>query len=169
MSLPALWKIESEVALRAAEVQQMLDNGEEPSDEQLASLAHVVAMGKAKADALGFFVLGLMADAESCENLARRQKERADRMLRTRKRLDAYVLSVLEEHGHEKVVGVHFTLRAQRSPLHVEVTDEQAIPEDLMRRPPPYPDKGAIQQRINAGQDVPGARLVRGKHLRIDQ
>lgn len=169
MSLPALWKLEAEVAERAAEVQAVLDAGDEPTDEQLEALARVVALGRAKSDALGMFMVQLMADAEQCANLAARQRARSDRLVKLRKRLDDYVLRIMDQHEMKQLRGVHCTLRMQANPQSVNITNEDELPKSMFRQPPPYPDKAAIKAALERGDEVPGAQMVRGRHLRIDQ
>jgi Siphovirus Gp157 len=46
-------------------------------------------------------------------------------------------------------------------PSRVDIEDEQAIPAELLRQPPPpAPDKVAIGKLLRAGATVPGARLI---------
>lgn len=163
-----LYGIEVELARIGEEVLAALDSGDTPDEGLLMQLAEWTAMERGKADAAAAFMLSLKADAERCEDLARRQRERADRLSSARKRLDQYVIQVLGSAGRDKVRGTHHTLRVCDSPLRMEVEDESELPLDVMHQPPPVPDKDEIRRRLAAGQDVPGARLVRGKHLRID-
>jgi hypothetical protein len=54
---------------------------------------------------------------------------------------------------------VHLSTRPDR----VDIEDEKATPPDLLRQPPPAPDKVAIGKLLRAGAAVPGARLI-GNH-----
>ncbi|HEY2617708.1 MAG TPA: siphovirus Gp157 family protein [Acetobacteraceae bacterium] len=51
---------------------------------------------------------------------------------------------------------VHLSTKAD----HVDIEDARSIPPELMRQPPPAPDKVAIGKLLRAGAAVPGARLV---------
>src|SRR5260364_331547 len=56
------------------------------------------------------------------------------------------------------------------NPPAVQIEDLRQLPAQLMRQPeppPPAPDKKAIKEALEAGTDVPGARLVRNQSLRI--
>jgi hypothetical protein len=52
----------------------------------------------------------------------------------------------------------------------IEVFDESMVPAVYMNvpePPAPKPDKAAIRRAIKAGQDVPGARIVKRDRLEI--
>ena len=165
----ALWEVEAEMARTSEAIQAATDAGEEPPEEALAEFARYAAMERTKADAVAAFLVQLKADAEQCEEYAARQRERADRLMAARKKLDRYVIACLQAAGKDKVRGVHFTLRVARSAERLVIEDEGELPLDLMKQPPPVPDGAAIKARLQAGEEVPGAWLARGEHLRVDQ
>ena len=164
----ALYGIESELAQAGEEVRACLETGEEPGEGLLMRLAELAAMERTKADALAGFLVSLKADAEACADLARRQGERADRLLRARKRLDGYVLQVLAAAGKDKVRGVHHTLRVANSPVRLEVEEEERVPARFLVIQPPTLDRKAIKAALERGEEVPGTRLARSQHLRVE-
>jgi hypothetical protein len=70
----------------------------------------------------------------------------------------------MQETGCPAVTLDHHTVHIGTKPSYVAVDDQSAIPPELMRAPPPAPDKVAISKLLRAGVDVPGARLIENHH-----
>jgi Siphovirus Gp157 len=68
--------------------------------------------------------------------------------------------SCMAETGCPAVALGSHTVHLSTKPARVDIADEQAIPPELLRQPPPAPDKVAIGKLLRAGAAVPGARLV---------
>lgn len=84
--------------------------------------------------------------------------------------LRRYALSAMQVAGVQSIECPYFKLTVRKNPPAVEVFDAAQIPAQFMRTPeppPPAPDKKAITEAIKAGQEVPGARLVRGERLEV--
>ena len=60
------------------------------------------------------------------------------------------------------VEGRHHTYTISAARDGVRITDIDAIPAELMRQPPPAPDKAAILKLLSAGAPVPGCTLSNG-------
>jgi hypothetical protein len=71
--------------------------------------------------------------------------------------------SAMVETGCPAVALASHTVHLGTKPARVDIEDESAIPAELMRTPPPAPDKVAIAKLLRAGAKVPGARLL-GNH-----
>lgn len=61
-----------------------------------------------------------------------------------------------------------FSVRLQKSPPSVIVQDQAKLPSkrkmpDIWKTPPPSPILSAIRKRIEAGENVPGAELIKDK------
>lgn len=70
----------------------------------------------------------------------------------------------------EKIDGPLFKIRLQNNPAAVDVFEADTVPEQFWVQPETPPkalDKKAIKKAIDAGEEVPGARLVQGKSLRV--
>jgi Siphovirus Gp157 len=52
------------------------------------------------------------------------------------------------------------TVHLSHKPAYVAIEDASVIPADLMRIPPPQPDKVAIGKLLRAGKEVPGCRFA---------
>jgi hypothetical protein len=66
----------------------------------------------------------------------------------------------MSETGCPAVALEHHTVHIGTKPSYVAIDDAQLLPPELMRAPPPAPDKVAIGKLLRAGVDVPGARLI---------
>jgi hypothetical protein len=75
----------------------------------------------------------------------------------------AALASCMAETGCPAVALADHVVHLGTKPDRVDIEDEPAIPPELMRQPPPAPDKVAIGKRLRAGAAVPGARLI-GNH-----
>jgi len=60
------------------------------------------------------------------------------------------------------IEGRHHTYTISAARDGVRITDIDAIPAELMRQPPPAPDKAAILKLLSAGAPVPGCTLSNG-------
>ena len=82
-----------------------------------------------------------------------------------------YLLVNMERSGIQKIACPLFSLSIRHNPPAVEIADSAALPCGYWRtpeyKPPaPTPDKARIKADLQAGKDVPGARLV--QHTRLD-
>lgn len=103
-------------------------------------------------------------DAE--EQMAKRRKAIENRA----KHLIDYVQGCMETAEVQRIECPHFRLAIQAKPPSVDVYEPGLIPVQYMTQPePPAPaaDKRAIAEAIKSGEEVPGARLVRGTRLAI--
>ena len=74
--------------------------------------------------------------------------------------------------GLNKLESAMFTFSIRKNPPAVEISDSAALPPAYWRTPEPKPpiaapDKAAIKLALQAGQDVPGAKLVQSTKLVI--
>jgi hypothetical protein len=72
----------------------------------------------------------------------------------------AALAQAMSEAGCPSVALESHTVHLSHKPAYVAIEDQSAIPADLMRTPPPAPDKVAIGKLLRAGKEVPGARLA---------
>lgn len=103
-------------------------------------------------------------EAESAMSTRRKAIENRAASLR------AYIQKAMEATGIKKIEGVHFALTLRANPPSVDVFDAAQVPATYMRQkppPPPEPDKAAIKAALQAGQDVPGAKMTQGQRLEV--
>lgn len=75
----------------------------------------------------------------------------------------ATLAHAMAETGCPAVALASHVVHLSTKPDRVEIENEQAIPAEFMRQPPPAPDKVAIGKLLRAGAAVPGARLIGNK------
>lgn len=95
---------------------------------------------------------------------AKSLNERASVILNKIENIQAYIATSLETAGLKKVrAGLHqVTVRAPMK--SVEITDEGALPPEYVEYETSVKaDKLAIKHQLEAGHDVPGAKLKTGK------
>jgi len=108
-----------------------------------------------------------------CDQIKAAEKAMAERRKALEARADwlrSYLLANLIAAGISKVESPWFSLTVRQNPPSVALDDVSLIPTDYWRAlppPPPVIDRVAIKAAIEAGQDVPGARVVRGQRLEI--
>lgn len=123
-----------------------------------------------KSQAVAFVIRNLEAFADQVKAEA---DAMADRAKRVRSRADAvkgYLHSCMTLAGVQKIEHPQFTLLIAKNPASVQILDDKQLPAKFMRQPeppPPAPDKKAIKAAIEAGEEVPGAKLTQGTSLRI--
>ena len=83
----------------------------------------------------------------------------ADALALHAKRLRATLAEVMAESGFATVRAAQHVASVTAGRAAVVITDPAAIPPDLMRAPPPAPDKAAISKLLREGHAVPGATL----------
>jgi hypothetical protein len=86
--------------------------------------------------------------------------------------LHKYLLDNMQRAGISKIDCPLFSIGVRHNPPAVEVLDADALPLSYWRTPEPKPpvaapDKAAIKLALQAGTEVPGARLVQGLKLVI--
>lgn len=116
-----------------------------------------------KATNVAMLVRNLEATAEAIKAAEQQMAARRKAMERRAESVRAYLLGAMQHAGIEKIASPWFTLAPRRNPPSVDVFEPGLLPADCMRQPeppPPAPDKKLIADRLKAGQDVPGARLV---------
>jgi len=116
--------------------------------------------------------------AKNLEATAAAIKEAEGQMAARRKAIEnraagmrAYLLANMQHAGILKIESPYFKIAVRENPPAVEVFEPDLIPAQFMRQPeppPPTPDKTAIKTALQAGLDVPGAKLSRGVRLDIE-
>jgi hypothetical protein len=110
----------------------------------------------------------LIASMQDDEALATATKEQADALAARSRRIGGRaatkkraLLAVIDAIGVKKLERPRATVSRRAGGLSVQISDEAAVPSQLCKVVR-TPDKTAIKRHIEAGEDVPGARLERG-------
>lgn len=110
----------------------------------------------------------LIRQREEAKAFSDAAKALSDEYTARKKRMDAKAQAIakalgdiLDATGQKKVAHPIGTVSRTAGRMSVHIFDESAIPSQLTVTTT-KPDAGAIKKQIEAGEDVPGAELVRG-------
>ena len=146
----------------------VLESAEEQEEltPKLRAAIEQYALGAAeKRDRVARF----LAHCEGQEELAKREIERLQnrkkRFENARTRLEAYLVGFMECRGMKRLEGLTATLALRGCPPSVDVYDERGVPAEYKRtKSETVVDKTAVKLALKVGKDVPGARLITGRH-----
>jgi hypothetical protein len=177
---PTLYDIEVgllEAMQRVDELMNISQPTEQDYEELQTSLLVLdvyVSESVAKRESVARFLMHLGRLQTDIEDEIGRLEARKLRIKKTEERLKKFVLMVMERLQTKNLEANLYTLKSKANPPKVEITDELAIPLVFVRQPepppppPPKPDKTAIKKALQAGQYVPGAKLVQDSRLEIE-
>lgn len=112
-------------------------------------------------------IRNMQADADGLkaesERLSRRKLTTENKI----KGLKEYLKMCYERAGITEAGTGVAGARLQRNAPSVEIEDEQRIPSDYLIEQQPKLDKKAILSALKEGADVPGARLIQKRSIRL--
>jgi hypothetical protein len=123
-----------------------------------------------KAVAVAKFVLTLEAEADAIAGAAAAMKLRAERVQRRSESIRAYLQFQMQALAKMRIDTPELVIKRVVNPPAVQVTDEDAIPDQFWVQPEPPPeriDKKALKAALQAGEQVAGAYLEAGERLAI--
>jgi len=164
-----------DVELRLVELMEFGESEDLSTDEREAlrgEIARYVAAEVHKVD-------NIRAYLRHCEEMAKMHASEVERQTRMAQvwtkrseRLKEFCIKALEFAGKKKVQGKTGLLRVQNNGgvRPIEITDESKLPIAYTPLTVIYPpDKDKIRKDLEAGKEIPGARLLeRGVHLRVE-
>jgi hypothetical protein len=177
-------------------MEEQVEAGGEPSEDLVARFHQFCEAHGEKVDRIGRFVRMMEAREQFCRNEAARLSDRARATAGKVERTKNLVLWYLLSRDLKKIEGQQFTLRAQKnSQDSVRITDEAALPwcycrvdaridgpvwETVLSLLPDElamalmssvqekrPNAEAIKAAAMQDEQVPGAEVRRGSHLRV--
>ena len=192
----SLFEIDAELDGLLDEIEEQTAQGGEPAEEIVARFQQFCSAHGEKVDRIGRFLRRMEAREQFCRAEAARLCDRARAAAGKVERTKNMVLYYLMSRDLKAIEGREFTLRAQKnSQDSVRITDEAALPvafckidariggvlwETVLANLPnelgkilestvaeSRPDTDSIKAAILQEEQVPGAELRRGWHLRI--
>ena len=115
-------------------------------------------------------ILNIESAAEQKKKAADTMKKRAESDIKLAEKLRKYLLDNLQRCEINRIESPEFSISVKWNPGNVVIDDERQIPIEYMRQPDPppaSPDKAAIKAALKAGQEVPGARIVKTQRLDV--
>jgi hypothetical protein len=192
----SLFEIDAELDGLLDEIEEQTAQNGEPAGELVARFQQFCSAHGEKVDRIGRFLRRMEAREMFCRAETIRLGDRARAAAGKVERTKNMVLYYLMSRDLKSIEGREFTLRSQKnSQDSMRITDEAALPasfrridariggalwETLHANLPDElgrmlesaveesrPDTDAIKAAIQGGEEVPGAELRRGWHLRI--
>jgi hypothetical protein len=192
----SLFEIDAELDGLLDEIEEQTAQGGEPAGELVARFQQFCSAHGEKVDRIGRFLRQMEAREQFCRSEAARLSNRARATAGKVERTRNMVLYYLMSRNLKAIEGREFTLRAQKnSQDSVRITDEAALPvafrkidariggvlwETVLANLPDElgemlestleesrPDMDSIKAAILLEEQVPGAELRRGWHVRI--
>ena len=192
----SLFEIDTELDLLLEEIQEQIECEGQASEELTARFQQFCVAHGEKVDRIGRFVRMMEAREQFCRAEAARLADRARAAAGKVDRTKSMVLFYLVSRDLKKIEGLEFTLRAQKnSQDSVRINDESALPksyckidaridgvlwetvlsllpEELSKSlessiQETKPDTDAIKAAALRQEQVPGAEVRRGWHLRV--
>lgn len=192
----SLFEIDMELDGLLEEIQEQVESQGEPSGDLVSRFQQFCEAHGEKVDRIGRFVRMMEAREQYCRNEATRLTDRARATAGKVERTKNMVLYYLLSRDLKKVEGYQFTLRAQKnSQDSVRITDEAAVPKSYCRIDARIdgviwetvlslipdelskslessvqetrPNADAIKAAAMRNEQVPGAEIRRGSHLRV--
>ena len=192
----SLFAIDAELDSLLDEIEEQTAQEGSPSEELVARFQQFCSAHDEKVDRIGRFLRQMEARERFCRGEAARLSDRARAAAGKVERTRNMVLYYLISRDLKAIEGREFTLRAQKnSQDSVRITDEAALPvafrridarisgvlwETVLANLPDElgrmiesaveesrPDTDTIKAAIQREEQVPGAELGRGCHLRI--
>jgi hypothetical protein len=192
----SLFEIDAELDSLLDEIEEQTAQGGEPSGELVARFQQFCSAHDEKVDRIGRFLRQMEAREQFCRSEAARLSDRARAAAGKVERTRNMVLYYLMSRDLKSIEGREFTLRAQKnSQDSVRITDEAAVPksyckidaridgliwetvlsflpEELAKDlessvQETRPNADAIKAALARQEQVPGAEVRRGSHLRV--
>jgi hypothetical protein len=192
----SLLDIDMELDSLLEQMQEQVASGGEPSDDLVARFHQFCEAHGEKVDRIGRFVRMMEAREQFCRTEAARLSDRARATAGKVERTKNLVLYYLLSRDLKKIEGYQFTLRAQKnSHDSVRISDEAAVPKSYCRIDARIdgvvwetvlsllpgelskslessvqevqPNADAIKSAAMRNENVPGAEVRRGSHLRV--
>lgn len=125
-----------------------------------------------KAQNIEYVARNIEADIPAIDAEIERLTARKAGKLKTAQGLRDYLLAGMRAADKDKIESPMFTFSIRKNPPAVLLEDEGLLPAAYWRTPEPKPpvaapDKAAIKAALQAGTEVPGAKLVQGVKLAI--
>lgn len=168
--LPSLYELERDLLAVFDEIRICDEEGIEPPPETLARIAAFTDATMEKRDRVCKFMRHVESTELAIEDEIDRLRERKKSIQRAKERMERYIMDVMAMMGVERISGNAHEIRLRNNPPHVEITDQNAVPETYFYQPPLPPlalSKKMIAEDLKAGVEIPGAKMVQGKRLEI--
>jgi hypothetical protein len=176
----SLFEIDSELDGLLEEMELQVESEGQAAEDLVARFQQFCEAHSEKVDRIGRFLRIMEAREQFCRSESARLADRARAAAGKVERTKNMVLYYLLSRDLKKIEGYQFTMRAQKnSQDSVRITDEAAVPKSYCRIDARIdgvlwssvqetrPNADAIRAAVLQNEQVPGAEMRRGSHLRV--
>lgn len=152
------------------DVIRALDAYFDDETERQDTIEAVIGQFEAKAQSVAAYCLNMAAQGDLLEAHIKAMQAKLKAIRKREGSLKDYLERNMKAAGILKIEADNgsFSAKLVKNPPRVDIWDEAQIPADFMRtKTTTEPDKTAIKAAIQAGQDIPGAKLEQGETLRL--
>ena len=153
-----------------AAVRAALDAYFDDDTERQDTIEAVIGQFEAKAQSVAAYCLNMAAQGDLLEAHIKAMQAKLKAIRKREGSLKQYMSDNMKAAGIHSIHADNgrFTAKLVKNPPRVDIWDEAQIPADFMRtKTTTEPDKTAIKAAIQAGRDIPGAKLEQGETLRL--
>ena len=145
-----------------------LANSAKPEDQQLFADTIESLQDSITDKAIGYgkVINQLVADEKQLADKISHDQDRKRILSNNISRLKLALQHGMETAGKDKIKDIDLSIWIQNNPVSVAVTDDKLIPNEFTEVEKKL-NKTAIKQALNDGEEVPGAKLVQTRSIRI--
>lgn len=154
----------------AADVQAVLDAYFDDETERNDTIEAVIGQFEAKAQSVAAYCLNMAATGDMLEAHIKAMQAKLKTCRAREGRLKDYLAANMKAAGIRSIQADDgsFAAKFAKNPPRVDIWDEAQIPQDYLRtKTTTEPDKTAIKAAMQAGREVPGAKLEQSESLRL--
>jgi len=153
-----------ELTIELNELHSMVMNGEATEEHLADTMEMIEGEFQEKAVNVGRFMLSLAPSVEAIDNEIKRLQARKKSIQSKESWLKDYLRSNMEAAEITVIEHDLFTIKKNKGRESVVVDDLDKLPDDYVTvKTDVAADKKAIMKAHKAGEEVPGARVVRGQ------
>ena len=145
-----------------AQLQQMIEEGQEGLEDTLASITGAV---EEKLEAYAMVIKNIESDVEGIKSEEKRLSERRKVMENGINRMKQAIADTLQNSDQDKVKTEKFTFSFRKS-MKVEVSNVDSLPQQFIKVERTI-SRSELAKALKAGEHIEGAQLVENQSLSI--
>jgi len=142
---------------------------ENPDDDFINALRSIESSIEIKAINIANLIKSLESDAKIIKEEEQRLKQRRESKLNAAASIKQYLSITMEQMKRDKISSPTRTIAFQNNPPALQINDASLIPQKFLTLIPEHTEvrNKDVVDALKAGEEVPGAALIRGRSLRI--
>ncbi|STZ14007.1 Siphovirus Gp157 [Moraxella caviae] len=162
-----LYQINSEIQNRLAQLGELLETGDTPSQDEIQALLDLQGDLSDKLINYGKFIKNTQSDIDGLDGEIKRLTAKKKALQNRTEILKANMLSAMIENGIDKIADPIMPIRLQNSPASVRLDIDAANLPQEFQNIEIKANSTAIKKALKDGVVIDGVTLVQNKHVRI--